>query len=229
MCQVIIKIILTVIVSWISLFCLIRIWTHDIDIMGWLATLSKTIPVKESAGTQKTSQFINLSPAVKTEISLDKKITLENIGVVGLKEIELSIFKYVFDEKDFPATFKIKNFVKIGNIKLSPLSAGTKSKSFDISTFGEFYDNPGKDQSEFATILTTHYCITITFRNNISGEKFGCFTVTSAMKGEWKAPYEKDVSYYGGKYGDLFLKTKQFIFEHQKKLTGDEFKIISCE
>lgn len=77
--------------------------------------------------------------------------------------------------------------------------------------------------------MITHYCLKITFRNSVSGEKFGCFQVTSAMKGGWKAPYEKNVTYRGGFLGTFMEETKQYIIEDQKKIAGNDFKIISCD
>ena len=171
---------------------------------------------------------INTSPAIRVSIDEEKNVSIENIGIVDIKDVELSLMKYIFDETlYFKKEHKIKDYVRIDSFKkIGLLQKKDKVQNIDLLHIGQFYDNPGKENNN---PIVTHYCIEITLRNSVSGERFGCFLVTSAMKGGWKAPYEKNVTYRGGFLGTFMQKTKQFIIEDQKKIIGNDFKIISCD
>lgn len=174
-----------------------------------------------------TSQ-INTSPAIKVVIDKEKNVFIENIGIVDIKDIELSLMKYIFDGTlYFKKEHKIKDYVRIDSFrKIDLLQKKDKTQNISLLHLCQFYDNPGEENNDS---IITHYCLKITFRNSVSGEKFGCFQVTSAMKGGWKAPYEKNMTYSGGFLGTFMEETKQFIIKDQKKIIGDDFKIISCD
>lgn len=64
-----------------------------------------------------TSQ-INTSPAIKVIIDPEKNASIENIGIVDIKDVELSLMKYIFEEAlYFKKEHKIKDYVRTDSFR----------------------------------------------------------------------------------------------------------------
>ncbi len=166
---------------------------------------------------------INAKPILDISVNLKKILTLENKGAVDIKDIEVYVTKYIFEEFSLEKPVKIEKFNKIGGriYNIPVLSTNTQSQEFDLkgNALIEIYDNPGKGSD---LPILTFYCLRVSYSDTNTGEQFIDYKVTSSYKDFPSFVDNQEFSATaGGTQMDFMYDIPKVIEKHQKRIFGD--------